>query len=65
MEKNKRIITQFFEELWNQRKPELADEIFDRDCHSFQLRSGAPAQSVPRGPQAIKAHVGEWLGGER
>ena len=63
MENNKRLIIQFFEEVWNKRKLEIADELFDSDCHSFQLRSGAPAESAPRGPQIIKDHIGEWLSG--
>jgi len=63
MEDNKQIIARFFEEMWNQRKPDIADDIFDNDCHTFQLRSGEPATSVPRGPEIIKDHMAEWLAG--
>lgn len=63
MESNKQIVKNFVELLWNQRNLELADSIFATDCHTHQLRSGAPVTSVPRGPQAIKTHVSEWLSG--
>jgi predicted ester cyclase len=63
MENNKRLVIKFFEEVWNQRKLEIADDIFDKDCHTFQLRSGSPAESSPRGPEVIKEHVSEWLSG--
>src|SRR5579872_1330728 len=61
MEANKQVIMRFFDEVWNQRKLEIADEIFDTDCHTFQLRSGEPATSTPRGPESIKHHIAEWL----
>jgi len=61
MENNKRVIIRFFEEVWNKRKLDIADDIFDADCHTFQLRSGTPAISTPRGPQSIKDHITEWL----
>jgi steroid delta-isomerase-like uncharacterized protein len=61
MENNKQVVVRFFEEVWNQRKLEIADDIFDNDCHTFQLRSGAAAASTPRGPETIKHHVSEWL----
>jgi len=61
MENNKQVVVRFFEEVWNQRKLEIADDIFDNDCHTFQLRSGAAATSTPRGPETIKHHVSEWL----
>jgi steroid delta-isomerase-like uncharacterized protein len=61
MENNKQLIIRFFDEIWNQRKLEIADDIFDKDCHTFQLRSGAPVTSTPRGPESIKNHIAEWL----
>jgi predicted ester cyclase len=61
MENNKRIINRFFDEVWNQRKLEIADDLFDNDCHTFQLRSGELANSTPRGPESIKHHIAEWL----
>lgn len=62
MERNKQIVMQFVEELWNRRKLDVANIIFDPDCHTHQLRSSAgPIDSVPRGPEAVKKHVAEWL----
>jgi predicted ester cyclase len=61
MEANKAVIRRFFDEVWNERELEIADEIFDNDCHTYQLQSGAPATSTPRGPESIKNHVAEWL----
>jgi predicted ester cyclase len=63
MDNNKHLIIRFVEELWNQRKLAVADDIFDSDCRTFQLRSGAPVTSEPRGPQVIKTHISEWLSG--
>ena len=63
MEDNKRIMTRFVEELWNERKLEVADAIFDHDCHTYQLQSGQPVMAAPRGPAAIKAHIADWLSG--
>lgn len=55
------LISKFVEELWNKRQFEVADEIFAKDCVSHQLRSGVPADAVPRGPEAIKEHVAGWI----
>ena len=63
MENNKQLILRFVEELWNQRKLEIADVIFDKDCRTFQLQSGVPVTSSPRGPEIIKHHIMEWLSG--
>lgn len=63
MEDNKHIVTRFVEELWNLRKLEVADIIFDEGCCTHQLQSGAPVVSSPRGPAAVKAHVTDWLSG--
>jgi predicted ester cyclase len=35
--------------------------IFAKDCVTHQLRSGVPADAVPRGPEAIKEHVTSWI----
>jgi len=59
----KHIVVRFVEELWNKRNLEVADTIFDEDCHTHQLQSGPPAVAAPRGPAAIKAHVADWLSG--
>lgn len=61
MEDNKRLISRWIEEFWNERKLELADTFFDENCHTHQLRSGSAPVSEPRGPAAIKAHAADWL----
>ena len=63
MRDNKVIVRRFVEELWNERKLELADIIFDEDCHTHQLQSGSPTIATPRGPAAVKTHVTDWLSG--
>jgi steroid delta-isomerase-like uncharacterized protein len=63
MENNKQVIIRFVEELWNQRRLEIADDLFDKDCQTFQLQSGAPATAAPRGPEIIKEHISDWLSG--
>lgn len=62
-EENKAIVERFYEELWNQRRLDVADEIIAPDCLTHQLRSGAEVSGVPRGPEAVKHHIEEWLGG--
>jgi steroid delta-isomerase-like uncharacterized protein len=57
----KQLISRFVEELWNERRLDVADAIFAKDCVTHQLRSGLPADAVPRGPEAIKEHVASWL----
>lgn len=57
----KQLMRRFVEELWNGRALDVADAIFAKDCVTHQLRSGAPAEAVPRGPQAIKEHVANWI----
>jgi steroid delta-isomerase-like uncharacterized protein len=61
MDDRKQLITRFVEELWNERRLDVADAIFARDCVTHQLQSGVPADAVPRGPQAIKEHVMGWV----
>lgn len=63
IEQNKTIVRRFFEELWNERKLEVADEIFAPDCVTHQLQSGAEIAAVPRNAEAVKEHIGEWLKG--
>jgi steroid delta-isomerase-like uncharacterized protein len=55
------LIHKFVEELWNERRLDVADSIFADDCVTHQLRSGVPTDAVPRGPQAIKEHVAGWI----
>src|SRR6185369_7883919 len=54
MDDAKRLVNRFVEELWNERRLDVADAIFAKDCVTHQLRSGVPVDAVPRGPQAIK-----------
>ena len=60
---NKAIVSRFYEELWNDRNLQVADELFADDCVTHQLRSGAEPVGVPRGPEAIKHHVADWMRG--
>jgi steroid delta-isomerase-like uncharacterized protein len=57
----KQLISRFVEELWNQRRLDVADAIFAKDCVTHQLRSGSPADALPRGPQSIKEHIARWI----
>src|SRR5882672_5157906 len=61
MDDPKQLIGRFVEELWNQHQFDVAEAIFAKDCVTHQLRSGVPADAVPRGPQAIKEHVTSWI----
>ena len=63
MNDNKLIVKRFVEELWNERKLEVADRIFDENCHTHQLRSGSLENTTLRGPSAVKAHVTDWRRG--
>lgn len=58
----RQVVRRFVEELWNQRRLDVADAIFAKDCVTHQLRSGVPWDAVPRGPEAIKEHVTGWIG---
>lgn len=60
---SKAIIKRFYEELWNQRQVEIADEIFALDCLTHQLQSGSEDVGVLRNPEAIRHHVAGWLAG--
>ena len=61
MDSEKQIIRRFVEELWNDRKLDVADEIFSKDCVTHQLCSGEVADPAPRGPEAMREHVSGWL----
>jgi steroid delta-isomerase-like uncharacterized protein len=63
VEQNKAIIRRFIEELWNDRKLDVADEIFAVDCVTHQLRSGSSVVAAPRDPEILKKHIAEWLAG--
>jgi predicted ester cyclase len=62
-EDNKAIVSLFYEELWNNRNLNVADEIIAPDCVTHQLQSGVVSVGVPRGPGDVKHHVSEWLAG--
>jgi steroid delta-isomerase-like uncharacterized protein len=61
MDDPKPLINRFVDELWNERRLDVADAIFAQDCVTHQLRSGVPAAAVPRGPEAIKQHIAGWI----
>jgi steroid delta-isomerase-like uncharacterized protein len=61
MDDLKQLINRFVEELWTERRLDVADAIFDKDCVTHQLHSGGPVDAVPRGPRAIKEHVAGWI----
>ena len=61
MDDPKQLINRFVEELWNERRLDVADAIFAKDCVTHQLQSGVPGDAVPRGPQEIKEHVAGWI----
>jgi predicted ester cyclase len=62
-ERNKSIVKRLIEEMWNQRKLELADELFAADCVTHQLRSGEEPAGVPRSADSVKREATTWLTG--
>lgn len=60
---NRAVVRRFYDELWNDRRIEIADEIIAADCVSHQLASGAADAPTPRPPELIKQHVAAWLAG--
>jgi steroid delta-isomerase-like uncharacterized protein len=62
-EQSKAVVFRFYNELWNERNLNVADEIFAADCITHQLQSGAETVAVARNPEAVKHHVEEWLAG--
>jgi steroid delta-isomerase-like uncharacterized protein len=61
MDDPKQLVSRFVEQLWNERRLDVADAIFATDCVTHQLRSGVPVDAVPRGPQAMKVHIAGWI----
>lgn len=55
------IVHRFTEELWNGRDLSVADDIIDPSCVTHQLRSSSRSLEFVRGPETLKAHVGEFL----
>jgi hypothetical protein len=40
------IRVKFIDELWNLRKFEVADGLFDNNCQTHQIQSGSPNESA-------------------
>jgi predicted ester cyclase len=62
-DENKKIVRRFFEEMWNQRKFQVADELLAVDCVTHQLRSGEDPVGVPRSAESVKREAAAWLNG--
>jgi predicted ester cyclase len=62
-EQNKRVVTRFIEEMWNQRKLELAEELISHDCVTHQLRANEPAAGRPGSPDSVRREAAAWLAG--
>ena len=60
-EECREVARRFIEELWNERRLDLADELVAPDCVTHQLRSGAEDVGAPRTPALLKRHVADWL----
>jgi predicted ester cyclase len=60
-EQNTIVVKRFVAEMWNQRKLDLADELFAPDCITHQLRTGADAQGSPRSPETVKREAASWF----
>ena len=62
-DENKKIVNRFIAEMWNQRKLEVADELFAADCVTHQLRSGEDPSGSPRSAESVKREAAAWLTG--
>jgi predicted ester cyclase len=62
-DRNKLVVARFIEELWNQRKLELADELIAPNCVTHQLRSGKSPVGSPRTPESVKRDAAAWFAG--
>ena len=58
-ERNKKIVQRFYQEIWNEGKFEVADEIFALDFRGGISRE--PGDARPGGGQAVHRHVPERL----
>jgi hypothetical protein len=47
----------------DQKKLQMADELFAVDCVTHQLRSGEDPAGVPRSAESVKREVAAWLNG--
>lgn len=57
---NIELARRFIDELWNQRKYEVADEIFAEDFVTHSI-SNEPAAWEGKGPESMKNHIKHWL----
>jgi hypothetical protein len=56
------VARRFFDELWNERRLDVADEIIAPHCVTHQLKSApGPMSSASRGPGPLKEHIRVWL----
>jgi steroid delta-isomerase-like uncharacterized protein len=56
------IVRRFFEEVWNNRRLELLDELVDPNCVTHQFKSAAgPVVTASRGPPELREHIAGWL----
>ena len=62
-EQNKIIVKRFIDEMWNQGKLQLADELFAADCVTHQLRTGESTAGTPRSAESVKREATAWLTG--
>ena len=60
-EQNKAVVRRFIEEMWNQRKLEVADELFASDCITHQLRGGPQTGGAPRSAESVKTEAAAWV----
>ena len=58
---NKALVKRFIEEMWNQRKLELAEELLSPDCITHQLRGPADSGGAPRSGESVKREAAAWL----
>lgn len=59
-EKNIAIAHRFMDEIWNQQKFEVADEIFSEDFITETI-SNNPVPWEGKGPESMKHHIEHWL----
>jgi len=62
-EQNKMLVKRFIEEMWNQRRLDLADELMVPNCVTHQLRSIEDAAGLPRSPDSVRREATAWLAG--
>jgi len=63
VEQNKAVVRRFIDEFWNERKLDLAGDLFAGDCVTHQLRSDVETAGTPRTPESVKREAAAWLAG--